>query len=242
MLKDSFDHAVNNADEGRSRKALKILLDSHASPIFGAAKTIEHEVAALNALKVLGYIQENADEYDLIEKLRITKTKARSLLYQVALRQTDSKESEIVSSIKKILENGQILRDNNFYMIEVSDPLTMDRLRKRIRSAGNLSDRSFSDSIAKLSEKALTELVKGLLPEDQRKEIEKKLIDSGLPDDTFTGFIKSILNGVAERYAGEVGVRISSKIGEEFRKLYADPARTTKEYIRITKESMGIKR
>jgi hypothetical protein len=49
--------------------------------VFGAAKTVEHEIAALNALKAIGYISQDADEFDLVEKLRITKSKARLLLY-----------------------------------------------------------------------------------------------------------------------------------------------------------------
>jgi hypothetical protein len=67
MLKDNFDQYINKANIERLKEAIKFLLDPHASPVFGAAKTIEHEIAAFNALQTLGYIQENADEYDLVE-------------------------------------------------------------------------------------------------------------------------------------------------------------------------------
>ncbi|MCC7279341.1 MAG: hypothetical protein IT487_13640 [Chromatiaceae bacterium] len=39
----------------------------------------------MNALKVLGYVKADADEFNLVESLRITKTKARPLLYQAVL-------------------------------------------------------------------------------------------------------------------------------------------------------------
>lgn len=66
--------------------ALKDLLIPHFAPVFGAAKVVEHEVAAFRALKLLGYLPALPDEYDLVMALRVTKVKARSLLYQFALR------------------------------------------------------------------------------------------------------------------------------------------------------------
>lgn len=74
MLKKKFHHAIQAATADRLRSALHLLLRPHAEPVFGAAKTVEHEVAALNALKTLGYIGHAADEFDLVERLRATKS------------------------------------------------------------------------------------------------------------------------------------------------------------------------
>lgn len=41
--------------------ALKDLLASHAAPVFGAAKVVEHEVAAFRALQRLGYLPTKPD-------------------------------------------------------------------------------------------------------------------------------------------------------------------------------------
>ena len=89
MLTQSFDRAISRASTAQLREALRLMLEPHAAPVFGAAKTVEHEVAALNALKAPGYIAPNEDEFDLVENLQITKSKARSLLYQAALRTED---------------------------------------------------------------------------------------------------------------------------------------------------------
>lgn len=86
MLTKSFENSISQATEVQLREALRLMLRPHAFPVFGAARTIEHEVAALNALKVLGNIKANADEFELVETLRVTKSKARALLYQAALR------------------------------------------------------------------------------------------------------------------------------------------------------------
>jgi hypothetical protein len=55
---------------------LDLLLAPHTSPVFGAAKSVEHQVAALNALKCLGYLTDNADEFELVKNMRVTKPKA----------------------------------------------------------------------------------------------------------------------------------------------------------------------
>jgi len=57
------------------------LVKSHASPVFDAVKVVKYEVAALDALRMLGYLATDTDEYGLVEGLCVTKTKARSLLY-----------------------------------------------------------------------------------------------------------------------------------------------------------------
>ncbi|WP_157354563.1 hypothetical protein [Thauera sp. 28] len=75
-----------NKSEAQLKAALEHLLAAHTLPVFGAAKQVEHEVAALRALKMLGALPDNADEYTLVTTLRITKAKARNLLYQDALR------------------------------------------------------------------------------------------------------------------------------------------------------------
>lgn len=87
MLNKHYSQHIEQASEEKLREALKILLKPHATPVFGAAKAIEHEVAALSALKILEFIDASSDDFTLVEKLRITKSKAWSLLYQAALRE-----------------------------------------------------------------------------------------------------------------------------------------------------------
>ena len=84
MLINAFSQSIENASPQQLQKALQFLLKPQAAPVFGAAKTVEHEIAGLQALKVLGVIRPAADEFDLVESLRVTKTKARSLIYHAA--------------------------------------------------------------------------------------------------------------------------------------------------------------
>lgn len=231
MLKEAFKSVIEKADYEVCKSALMILLDSHASPVFGAAKTIEHEIAALNALKILGYIDYDADEYDLVEKLRITKTKSKSLLYQAALRKQDGDPIEVDISLINALESTQIIKDGKMFIIEIPEPLTMDRMRKKLREAGYLSDGSFSNSIAKISEDALVKIVEELIPENKKIEMNKKLLDSRETDDSIAGIIKAMIEKAAEKYAGETGVSAVRKIGNKIISFLNNPLEETENYI-----------
>lgn len=80
MHTEKLKELLQQAAPDIKHRALEIFLAPHTSPVFGAAKSVEHEVAALNALKLLGYLTNNADEFELVESLRVTKPKARALL------------------------------------------------------------------------------------------------------------------------------------------------------------------
>lgn len=230
MLNSAFEGALAVASRPQLMAVVKIFLAPHGSPVFGAAKLVEHEVAALNALKLLGYISYDADEFDLVEKLRVTKSKARALRYQAALRLEQS-EVEIQKSLQTALLTTKVLRDGAFYLIEVHDPLTMDRFQKRVRDAGFISDGSFSGAVAKIPEGALLCMVESLIPDELKAEILRELIGVGLPDKTIGGAIKSMLAQAGRKVGGEVGGQVAKEIGTEIERLLKDGWSALRGYI-----------
>lgn len=214
MLANQLIEIIDKAGKKPLCDALKCLMEPHGTPVFGAAKIIEHEVAALRALTVLGFLKSDADEYDLVEKLRITKAKARSLQYQAALRAMDGADAADIA-LRKVLSQPRIMKEGNAYLIEVHEPLTMGRLRKRVRSMGFMTDGSFSGSVAKIPEDALAKLVAALLPEALKAEVTEQLIQQGFTDVSMTGFIKGMLAKCGGKLAGAVGDKVASTVGEK---------------------------
>ena len=51
MNKVRLNTLIENTDHHTCKVVLSILLSAHAFPVFGAAKSIEHEVAAFHALE-----------------------------------------------------------------------------------------------------------------------------------------------------------------------------------------------
>lgn len=214
---------ITKADAITCAEALTDLFVPHTAPVFGAAKVVEHEVAAFRALQRLGYLPAQPDEYDLVMLLRVTKAKARSLLYQVALRRRLSSE-EIDAALRELLTQPRVSKEGDKVMIEVADPLLMDCLRQRVRQLSFISDGSFSGSLAKLSVPALSALIEDLIPKKQRSAIHKKLSAQGVRGDDFQGIIAAVLGQLGKRAAGTAGERVAEQIGEKIADFFVDAA------------------
>lgn len=184
--------------------ALSMLLKAHASPVFGAAKAVENEVAALRAMQRLGAISADPDEYELVMTLRITRTKARSLLYQSALRSGFS-EADIQSALKRLLTAPRVCREGDKVLIEVEDPFMMDCLRQKVRKVGFISDGSFSGSLAKISIPALAALINDLLSTEQQSEAQRRLRAQGVLGDNLTSMIVSAFGALGRHALGATG-------------------------------------
>lgn len=221
MQIDHLNQYLNSADESILREALRMLFVPHATPVFGASKSVEHEVAALNALKLLGYVSMNADEFELVERLRVTKPKARNLLYQSALRASEDSDA-VENALREVLSSPRIKRDGAFFLIEVPQPLTMDRLRARVRTLGFISDGSFSGGLAKVPEEALAALVDSLMPVEQKAAVLNAMKKQGLTDTSLQGVLKGALRRVGSRVAAEAGEEVMSSAGDFLKQVFSD--------------------
>lgn len=199
--------------EAQLKAALEHLLAAHTLPVFGAAKQVEHEVAALRALKMLGALPENADEYTLVTTLRITKTKARNLLYQDALRTLTSPQ-QIDDALRALVVQPTATKDGDLILLEVPQPFLMDALRHRIRRLGFLSDGSFSGSIARLPQRALAALIEDLVPPTERNSVATRLRRQGIEGDDFQSLILGLIKTAGRAAAGSAGEHLGTTIAE----------------------------
>jgi hypothetical protein len=106
QLSRLLEKASHRANTGDRRLALQQLLRSHSERVFGGAKTIEREVEAFNALNASHLIALAADDFDVVESLRIIKSDHRPLPYQNALREGMSLE-QVDRHRQKSDENDQ---------------------------------------------------------------------------------------------------------------------------------------
>lgn len=211
-----------NKSEAQLKAALEHLLAAHTLPVFGAAKQVEHEVAALRALKMLGALPDNADEYTLVTTLRITKAKARNLLYQDALRTLTSPQ-QIEDSLRALVMQPTATKDGDLILLEVPQPFLMDALRHRIRQLGFLSDGSFAGSIARLPQRALAALIEDLVPPADRKSVAARLRRQGIEGDDLHSLILGLIKTAGRAAAGsaseQLGATLAEGVGVAFKHL-----------------------
>lgn len=215
-----------NKSEAQLKAALEHLLPAHTLPVFGAAKQVEHEVAALRALKMLGALPDNADEYTLVTTLRITKAKARNLLYQDALR-TLTTPQQIDDALRALVMQPTATKDGDLILLEVPQPFLMDALRHRIRQLGFLSDGSFAGSIARLPQRALAALIEELIPPNERKSVVARLRRQGIEGDDLQSLVLGLIKTAGRAAAGAAGEHLGATIAESIGAAFSYVTRQT---------------
>lgn len=233
-----FDELLEHQDRQALRDALSCLLHAHASPVFGAAKQIEHEVAAIKALQRLNAISAEPDEYELVMALRVTKAKARALLYQVALRKENS-PGDIDAALRSLLSTPKVWKDGDMVLVEVPQPFLMDNLRHRIRKLGFMTDGSFSGSVARVPLPAIAALVTDLIPRERQKEIEKSLRRQGISGSDLPSLIIGVLQVFGKKVAGAAGKQVAEQIGEKLGDLLIEKGDVAFAWIKDAIRSKG---
>lgn len=181
------------------------LLDFYAKPSFGSIKQREFDIFLFGKLQELGAFDNKDDIYEVVSKLRITRSKARNLIYENNLRKLDI--ATLDHQLKQELQKARFLKGGNYLIsLEIENPLLIDHLKAKLKKLGYSSDGSFSPDIIKLSTEALTALIQDYLDLETQKKIKQLFISLGYEKDkSFKGYIVSFLGHIAKNLTGKAG-------------------------------------
>lgn len=203
---------VNAAEPAKVRAVLAQLLNQYLNPAFGALPKHEVELLLLNSLVQLGAISAEPQVYELVASLRVTRAKARGLLYSHELRQSSA--ADLDQKVKNLLKRPLLQKDAELFVLEVENPLVADHLRAKLQSLGYLSDGSFSPSLIKLSLEAICALIESLLTPEEVRQVQATLIAAGAPGGSFKGVLKATLKKLAGKIAADSGEALMDKAAE----------------------------
>lgn len=181
------------------------LVEFYMTPSFGSVKQREFDIFLFGKLQDIGLLENKDDIYEVIKKFRLTRSKARNLIYESNLRNTEA--DTLDSQLKEELKRVRFMRSGAYLLgIEIENPLLIDHLKSKLKQKGFSSDGSFSPEIVKLNGEAFAAVVEDFLSEEQQKNIENELIALGFKEDaSFKGLIGKFIEAVAKDTAGEVG-------------------------------------
>ena len=213
-----LDEHLRRAPVDTLRHAVAELLAPTLGTTFAAGRAADHELAALRALQKLGVLPENPSEYDLVMQLRVTRTKARALLYRLRLAALEGVEAldERVQDVvaKPTVERvGSATSGRVEWVLDVPDPLVADRIRQLVREAGFVTDGSFSPSLVRLSLRAYAALVERLIPQPHRDGVwaqARRRAEWANRRD-----LRDVLEGVLETVADQMLTAGVGVVGEE---------------------------
>jgi len=212
-MTDELNKAIAKTPPEVLRTALRLMLKQHISPVFGAAKIVEHEIAALNALQAIDFVGPDPDDFDLMERLGISRAKARSLLLQQALRSQPSLDQR-ATKIKQLLSQLKFHdQKNDSFMIEVSDPYMLEVLKKEIRKAGQISIATLSPSVISISHATIPVLFDRLLDGPTKREALRRYnAEHGEHLKDFQEVVTSLFGALASTVGGKPAEIIAKKV------------------------------
>jgi hypothetical protein len=201
-----------NLDEATAKGVLQGLLEGCVNPAFGSLPKTEVELLVLNALQRIGAIAETPGIYELVSKLRVTRAKARRLIYDLELRR--SSVDDLDRRLKELLKRPLIQKNGDLFVLEVESPLLSDHLRARVQQLGHVTDGSFSPNIVKLGLDAMTALIGSLLTDADKEAVRRALVRAGAPDTSFAGVLKASLKKLATKVAADTGEALMDKVSD----------------------------
>jgi len=200
-----------NAEEVKS--AFIELLGDYLTPAFGAISKRDFDILLFMKLQSLGLIDKSPEIYELVSELKVTRAKARNLLYEAKLRASTSEDLDV--ELKELLTNPIFLKDQDKIGIEIGNPYLIDHLRFKLKKLNHITDGSFSPELVKLTVDAYISLFESFLPETSKQEVLNALIEIGASSDTsFSGVLTSILKKLGTKVADEAGSQVAESIGE----------------------------
>lgn len=118
--------AMEKASKEELSAALHVLLAPYFLTTFRAARAQDHEVAAIRAMQTLNALGPSEDEHDWMLRLRVTRAKARNLVYQVHLHQLQDEavlDDEVRRVMAKpIIEKGRSGQRDTHWVLDIPTP------------------------------------------------------------------------------------------------------------------------
>lgn len=200
---------INALPEANAKAVLAQLLERYLTPAFAALPKNEVELLVLDALEQVGAISADPQLYELVSKLKVTRPKARRLIYDRELRHSSS--ADLDAKVKALLKRPLLQKQGELFVLEVENPLVSDHLRDKVQQLGYVSDGSFSPSLIKLGLEAITALIASLLSTTEQEQVRLALVAAGAPDGSFKGVLKATLKKVASKVAADSGEALMDK-------------------------------
>ena len=200
---------INALPEAKAKAVLAQLLERYLTPAFAALPKNEVELLVLDALEQVGALSAAPQLYELVSKLKVTRPKARRLIYDRELRHSSS--ADLDAKVKALLKRPLLQKQGELFVLEVENPLVSDHLRDKVQQLGYVSDGSFSPSLIKLGLEAITALIASLLSTTEQEQVRLALVAAGAPDGSLKGVLKATLKKVASKVAADSGEALMDK-------------------------------
>ena len=202
-MKITADLNKLNADDVKI--AFVELIEDYLTPAFGSMSKRDFDILLFMKLQGMGVIDQNPEIYELVTDLRVTRAKARNLLYEAKLRSSTKEDLDL--ELKELIQKPMFLKDKDKTIgMEIENPYLIDHLRYKLKKLNHITDGSFSPELVKLTSRAYLDLFKEFLPDDSEKKIVNAFVKLGVEGDkSFSGIMTAVLTKLGTKVADKAG-------------------------------------
>jgi hypothetical protein len=224
-------------DEKAAKKILVKFLEYYMTPAFGSLPKREVDIAVFQCLQELDVFDSTPEIYSLLSSLRITRSKARNLLYESNLRKSNNEalNNELVDILK-----DPLLKDNDKVCLEVGNPLLIDHIRYVLKELNHITDSSFSPELIRLSPDAYAALINTQLARVSKKDIDAALIKCGAKTKVNAEtLLKAVLKKIGKKVADDAGNEAAEYLGDYLGDLFSGATEQVTSFLaNYNKESV----
>ncbi len=202
---------IEDTDAEAVKKAFSNLMRIYLNPAFGSISKRDFDISLFMTLQDLGIIDKNPEMYELVSELKVTRAKARNLLYEAKLR--TSTKDDLDEELKELLKTPIFLKENEKIGIEIGNPYLIDHLRQNLKELNHITDGSFSPELVKLTTEAYLALFEKYLPDGGKEKVIEEFVAIGVKSDgSFKGVMTAVLTKLGTKVADEAGGEVAKSI------------------------------
>lgn len=221
---------LEKLDSDKIKRVFSELPIAYLNPSYGSMTKKEFDILLFIKLQELGLLEQNPSIYNVVTQLKLTRSKARNLLYETKLRQ--SNQNSLEDELKQVLVSPIFFKEGDKIGIEIDNPYLIDYLRSKLRELNHITDGSFSRELVKLTTEAFSSLIESYISEEQKEKIKNEFIKLGLETDmSFKGILTSILKNLATKFADKAGENIAESAIDYLKPIFnVDISELTKRF------------
>ena len=223
---------IDTLPQAEARRILRMIFERASVPAFGVLPQRELDLLLFEAMRDAGVIKANATLYELMTGLKITKAKARNLLFDLEIRDAQAAMG-LDDKARDALANPRgFVMDGAYLAFGIENPVVQAHIKDKVSALGHLTDASFDASIVKIKPEALGALVEGLMDDDDRAVFREGMIAAGFDkDENLATLIREGLTFVAKKTVGEAATDIGAGYLDQLAAFIQPHARRAKDKV-----------
>ena len=203
-------------NEDKAKESLIRVFEAYLEPSFGAMPKRDIDLLLFSELYTLGVFsnQSKTELFDVISNLRVTRQKARNLIYESQLRAVEG--INLQDELCELLSNP-IVEKVEQINLEVDNPLLMDYLKSKMKELHCLTDGSFNQDIVKMKVESFSKLLQDCFEIKKNRDVGKRLVELGLKEGTKDVFVDVIKNSIKKVLGDAASGVVGDIAGDAFK-------------------------